>query len=200
MTNTWPTADLQTLTNLLCYFRVKLQSNLNLFEFRKNDLNRLLDEITLLNRQFDPRLQKEDDTGDVGQHVGLVTCGLRLAWSIFPPHRTPGSVWWTSLWPLSWEKRWNLFRPHLSLLLPLRVPLLDVVQLWPVPILPCSCTSLLSPQRVQEKSILLEAKHNDYLRDVISGCLLIGFIRATEPLRKNWNKQFEIGIDENISI
>jgi hypothetical protein len=72
--------------------------------------------------------------------------------------------------------------------------------LWPVPILSCSCTSLLAPQRLQAKSILLEAKHNCYLRHVISDCLLIGFIRATEILRKNWNKQFEIAIDENISI
>jgi hypothetical protein len=31
-----------------------------------------------------------------------------------------------------------------------------------------------------------------YLRAAISDCLLIGFIRTTETLRKNWNKQFDI--------
>jgi hypothetical protein len=35
-----------------------------------------------------------------------------------------------------------------------------------------------------------------YLRAAISDCLLIGFIRATETLRKNWNTQFDIGIDD----
>ncbi len=45
-------------------------------------------------------------------------------------------------------------------------------------------------------------KSNFYLRTVISDCLLIGFIRETETLRKNWNNQFEtqVTIDENRSI
>jgi hypothetical protein len=34
----------------------------------------------------------------------------------------------------------------------------------------------------------------------ISDCLLIGFIRATETLGKNWSKHFDIGIDENSLI
>jgi hypothetical protein len=38
-----------------------------------NNLNRLLDAITLLRRQLSTRLQKEDDTGDTRQHVSLVT-------------------------------------------------------------------------------------------------------------------------------
>ncbi len=38
-----------------------------------------------------------------------------------------------------------------------------------------------------------------YLRDVISDYLLIGFIRATETLKKNWNKKFDIRIDDNSS-
>jgi hypothetical protein len=37
-------------------------------------------------------------------------------------------------------------------------------------------------------------KENFYLRAAISDCLLIGFIRERETLRKNWNKQFDIGI------
>jgi hypothetical protein len=76
MTNTRPTAGrggLQTFENLLYHVREKLQTDLNLFEVQKNDLNRLLDAITLLRGQFDTRLQKEDDTGDTGQHVSLVT-------------------------------------------------------------------------------------------------------------------------------
>jgi hypothetical protein len=39
-----------------------------------------------------------------------------------------------------------------------------------------------------------------YLRSAILDCLLIGFIRTTETLRKNWKKKFDIGIDENSSI
>jgi hypothetical protein len=41
-------SGLQTLRNLLGHFRVKLKTNLNLFELRQNHLNRLLDAITLL--------------------------------------------------------------------------------------------------------------------------------------------------------
>jgi hypothetical protein len=53
MTNVRPPAGrggLQTLANLLGHVREKLQTNLNLFEVRKNNFNRLLDAITLLGR------------------------------------------------------------------------------------------------------------------------------------------------------
>ena len=68
MTNVRPTTGrggLQTLTNLLCHVREKLQTDLNLFEVRKNNLNRLLDVITLLWRRYmNTRLQTKDGTGD----------------------------------------------------------------------------------------------------------------------------------------
>jgi hypothetical protein len=177
--------DLQTLTNLLCHVREKLQTDLNLFEVRKNNLNCLLDEITILRGQFSTRLEKEDVTGDTRQHVSLLSvnrfhtrrtlpqgplkswfnwwerwrnwgsCSRLMSvsptqsvrrspeytgttdsdemlspltligndwasaasWRIpgtlvclvnLPPLRSPGSVWRTSLWPLSWG---NLVRP-----------------------------------------------------------------------------------------
>ncbi len=65
-------------------FRVKLKTNLNLFELRQNDLNRLLDAITLLSWHFCPRLQKEDDTGDAGQYVDLVAVCRFQALGTFP--------------------------------------------------------------------------------------------------------------------
>ena len=77
MTTARPTAaggGLQTLRNLLCHVREELQANLKPFEVRKNELNRLLDVIALLRRKLtsDPRLQKEDSSGDTGQDVSLV--------------------------------------------------------------------------------------------------------------------------------
>ena len=78
MTNTSPTAShggLQTVRNLLSHFRIftNLNVNLKLFKFRQNDLNCLLDVITILIRQLDSRLQEKNDAGDARQDVGVVT-------------------------------------------------------------------------------------------------------------------------------
>ena len=77
MTNTSLTANrggLQTVRNLLCHVRVftKLKTNLKLFKLHQNDLNLLLDVITILSEQLDSRLQKDHGAGDGTQHVGVV--------------------------------------------------------------------------------------------------------------------------------
>jgi hypothetical protein len=109
MTNTRPTTDrgvLQTLTNLLCYVREKLQTDLNLFKVWKNNLNCLLDAITFLRRQLSTRLQKEDDTGDIRQYVRLVVVSRFQALRTRFQARSVGFKTRSNAW-FHWWERWQ---------------------------------------------------------------------------------------------